>query len=222
MPRVPTNPFPFLLAAALATAFMPDRATRAGFILAVDDPEHNGVMAWDGTPEAFAPASDSPAHASAGNGRSSLKLLGSQMALSFRASGNALASTGSGPSSIFYGGIPILIEGTSGEPTGSPVILQLRAGGSVPPKPGYTYLFVNNTLYSANQTYNITDFSIGDQFYFWGGLHGDRNGDYTMTVTLSVEPATGLGSAVPEPSSRMLMSAGLLPMFVAWPRRRRE
>ena len=220
MPRVPTNPFPFLLAAALATAFMPDRATRAGFILAVDDPEHNGVMAWDGTPEAFAPASDSPAHASAGNGRSSLKLLGSQIALSFKASGNALASTGSGPSSIFYGGIPILIEGTSGEATGSPVILQLQAGGRVPPNLGYTYLFVDNTPYSANQTYNITDFHIGDQFYFWGGLHSDGNGTYGMTVTLSVTPAFGLG-AVPEPSSWMLLSAGPLPMLVAWLRGRR-
>jgi hypothetical protein len=201
---------------------MPDRATRAGIILAVDDPEHNGVMAWDGTAEAFAPASDSPAHASAGNGRSSLKLLGSQMALSFKASGNALASTGSGPSSIFYGGIPILIEGTRGEPTGSPVILQLRAGGSVPPHFAYTYLYVNNTLYSTNQTYNITDFTIGDQFYFWGGLHSDGKGDYSMTVTLSVAPATGLGSAVPEPSSWMLCSGGLLPMLVAWLRRSRE
>jgi hypothetical protein len=222
MPRVPTTPFPFLLAAALATAFMPDRATHAGVILAVADPQHNGVMAWDGTPEDFAPASDSPAHAVAGNGRSSLKLLGSQMALSFAASGNALASTGSGPSSIFYGGIPILIEGTSGEANGSPVILQLQAGGSVPPNPGYTYLYVNNTLYSANQSYNITDFSIGDQFYFWGGLHSDGNGDYSMTVTLSVAPATGLGSAVPEPSSWLLMSAGLLPMLVAWLWGRRE
>ena len=83
MPRVPTTHFPFLLAAALATAFMPDRATHAGVILAVDDPQHNGVMVWDGTPEDFAPASDSPAHAIAGNGRSSLRLLGSQMALSF-------------------------------------------------------------------------------------------------------------------------------------------
>ena len=52
MPRVPTTPFPFLLAAALATAFMPDRATRAGVVLAVDDPQHNGVMVWDGTPMA--------------------------------------------------------------------------------------------------------------------------------------------------------------------------
>jgi hypothetical protein len=83
MPRVPTTPFPFLLTAALATAFMPDRATRAGVVLAVDNPQHNGVMTWDGTPEDFAPASDSPAHAIAGNGRSSLRLLGSQMALSF-------------------------------------------------------------------------------------------------------------------------------------------
>jgi hypothetical protein len=141
------------------------------------------------------------------------------MALSFAASGNALASTGSGPSSIYYGGIPILIEGTSGEATGSPVILQLQAGGRVPPNPGYTYLYVNNTLYAANQTYNITDFSIGDQFYFWGGLHGDRNGAYSMTVTLSVMPAFGLG-AVPEPSSWMLMSAGLLPMLVRWFHRR--
>jgi hypothetical protein len=221
MPRVPTNPFPFLLAAALATAFMPDRATRAGIILAVEDPEHNGVMAWDGAAEAFAPASDSPAHASAGNGRSSLKLLGSQIALSFKASGNALASTGSGPSSIFYGGIPILIEGTSGEANGSPVILQLRAGGSVPANLGYTYLFINNTPYSANQSYNITDFSIGDQFYFWGGLHSDGKGDYSMTVTLSIQPSSGL-VAVPEPSSWMLLSAGLLPMLVAWLRRRRQ
>jgi hypothetical protein len=200
---------------------MPDPATHAGVILAVADPQHNGVMAWDGTPEDFAPASDSPAHASAGNGRSSLKLLGTQMALSFAASGNALASTGSGPSSIFYGGIPILIEGTSGEATGSPVILQLQAGGRVPPNPGYTYLFVDNKLYSANQSYNITDFSIGDEFYFWGGLHGDQNGAYSMTVTLSVTPAFGLG-AVPEPSSWMLLSAGPLPMLVAWLRRRRE
>jgi hypothetical protein len=219
MPRVPTTPFPVLFAAALATAFLPDRTAHAGIILTVDDPEHNGVMAWDGAPEDFAPASDSPAHASAGNGRSSLKLLGSQMALSFAASGNALASTGSGPSSIFYGGIPIEIEGTSGEATGTPVILQLQAGGRVPPNL-YTYLFVDNTLYSANQTYNITDFSIGDQFYFWGGLHGDQNGAYSMTVTLSVTPAFGFG-AVPEPSSWMLMSAGLLPMFVAWLRGRR-
>jgi hypothetical protein len=83
MPRVPTTSFPFLLAAALATAFMPDRATRAGVVLAVEDPQHNGDMAWDGTPEDFAPALDSPAHAIAGNGRSSLRPLGSQRALSF-------------------------------------------------------------------------------------------------------------------------------------------
>jgi hypothetical protein len=95
------------------------------------------------------------------------------------------------------------------------VILQLQAGGRVPPNPGYTYLFVDNTLYSANQTYNITDFHIGDQFYFWGGLHSDGNGDYSMTVTLSVQPASGL-AAVPEPSSWVLISAGLLPVFVAW------
>ena len=80
--------------------------------------------------------------------------------------------------------------------------------------------FLNPSHDPGNQTYNITDFSIGDQFYFWGGLHGDQNGAYSMTVTLSVTPAFGLG-AVPEPSSWMLMSAGLLPMFVAWLRGRR-
>jgi hypothetical protein len=40
-------------------------------------------MARDATPENFVPASDSPAHTIVGNGRSSLRLLGSQVAFSF-------------------------------------------------------------------------------------------------------------------------------------------
>jgi uncharacterized protein (TIGR03067 family) len=159
MPRVPTTRVVFLLAAALAWALWLGRPARAGVILAVGDPQNNGVMVFDGALEAFAPASDSPAHASAGNGRSSLNTLGSEMRLSFEVSGRAIASTGLGSPSIYFAPIPILIEGTSGEAAGSPVNLQLQAGGNVPSGPGYTNLFINNTLYSANQTYNFTNFN---------------------------------------------------------------
>jgi hypothetical protein len=204
MPRVPSTRYLFLVAAALAAA-TPARTVHAGIILAVGDPQNNGVMVFDGPLQAFAPAADSPAHASAGNGRSSVKLLGSQMAFSFEVSGSALASTGP---NIYFGAIPILIEGTAGEPSGSPVILQLQSAGNVPQSPGNTDLFIGLTLYSANQTYNFTNFKIGDEVDFWGGLQSDGNGDYTMTVTLSVLAAPS--PAVPEPSSLLLMSAGLV------------
>jgi hypothetical protein len=135
MPRLPTTPFPLPLAAALATALLADRPARAGIILAVGDPEQNGVMAWDGTLEDFGAASDSPAHANAGNGHSSLHTFGSEISLGFEVSGKALASTGFGPPDIDFGGIPMLIEGTSGEAAESPVIVTLQAGGKRSTKP---------------------------------------------------------------------------------------
>jgi hypothetical protein len=79
---------------------------------------------------------------------------------------------------------------------------------------------INETSYSANQTHATPGFSVGEQFSSWAGLQGDGNGDYTMTVTLSVQPAAG-PAAVPEPSSLVPMSAGLVAMLVARTRRRR-
>src|SRR5262249_48324955 len=90
--------------------------------------------------------------------------------------------------------------------------------GNVPAAPGATQLFVNGTLYATNQLNTITGLSVGDTFYFWGGLTGDASGDYTMTVTLSAQL---LSSAVPEPASLLLLSAGLLPVLV-WAHRWRS
>ena len=219
MPHVRTSSIRFLLAATVVTTFLPGRPAHAGIILAVGNPQNNGVMVFDGSLEAFAPASQSPAHANAGNGRSSLNTMGSVMRMSFEASGTALASTGVG-NPIYFGAIPILIEGTSGEANGTPVTLQLQALGNVPPG-AYTELFLNNDAYSANQTYTFKNFSVGSQFYLWAGVQADGHGDYTMVVTLSVAPALGLGSPVPEPSSLVLFSSGLLPIPIVWLKRKR-
>jgi hypothetical protein len=217
MLHVPTRPLLFLLSAALATALVPDRTARAGIMLAVGDPRSNGVVAIDGSQAAIVVAADSPGHAIAGNARSSLHLLGSQIAMSFEVAGSGIASTGFTPSFPNFGAIPITIEGTSGEAAGTPVNLQLQGLGNVAPDPGHTQLFVNSTLYATNQLNNITGLSVGDQFFFWGGLTANGSADYTMTVTLSVQL---VGSAVPEPSSLFLISAGLLPVL-AWRIRRR-
>jgi hypothetical protein len=187
-------------------------------MLAVGDPQNNGVVAIDGSQAAIALAADSPGHAFAGNASSSIRLRGSQIAMSFEVAGSGIASTGFTPSFPNFGKIPITIEGTSGEATGTPVTLQLQGLGNVPPDNGYTNLFINQTLYPANQQNNITGFSVGDTFYFWGGLTHDGGGDYTMTVTLSAQL---VGSAVPEPASLMLLSTGLLPILV-WRLRRRR
>ena len=171
------------------------------------DPQSNGVVAIDGSQAAIVVAADSPGHAIAGNARSSLHLLGSQIAMSFEVAGSGIASTGFTPSLPNFGSIPILIQGTSGEAAGTPVTLQLQGLGNVPTDPGLTDLFVNGTLYSANQVNTIPGLSVGDQFFFWGGLTANGGADYTMTVTLSVQLGAG---AVPEPSSLLLISAGLL------------
>jgi hypothetical protein len=208
-----------LLAVALAVILMPGPVARAGIMLAVGDPETNGVVAIDGSQAAIAVAADSPGHAIAGNARSSIHLLGSQIAMSFEVDGSGIASTGFTPSFPNFGAIPITIEATSGEAAGTPVTIQLQGLGNVPPDNGYTDLFIGQTLYPANQQNNITGFSVGDTFYFWGGLTDEGGGDYTMTVTLSAQL---LGSAVPEPSSLLLISAGLspVPVFI-WRLRRR-
>jgi hypothetical protein len=210
-----------LLAASMMTAILLDRPVHAGVILAVGNPQNNGVIAFDGSLEDFGAAANSPAHASAGNGRASLNTLGSQMRLSFEVSGNALASTGVGPTNINFGAIPILIEGTSGEASGSPVTLQLQTRGNVPPGAN-TELFINGTLYSANQTYTFNNFSVGSEFDLWAGLLGDGNGDYQMMVTLSVQRPLGFGDPAPEPSSLMLLSSATVPMFVAGLKRKRQ
>jgi hypothetical protein len=208
-----------LLAVALAVILMPGPVARAGIILAVGDPSYNGVAAIDGSQAELALAADSPAHANAGNASASIHLLGSQIAMSFETNGSGISSTGYGPSFVGYGAIPITIEGTSGEATGTPVTLQLQGLGILPPGNGSTNLFIGSTSYAANQQNNITGFSIGDTFQFWGGLTDIDGGDYTMTVTLSVQ---SLGSAVPEPSSLLLTSTGVLSILVWRLRRRRE
>ena len=217
MPRVSATSS-VLLAVALAVILMPGPVARAGTMLAVGDPQNNGVVAIDGSQAAIALAADSPGHAFAGNASASIHLLGSQIAMSFETNGSGISSTGYG-SFVGYGAIPITIEGTSGEATGTPVTLQLQGLGIVPPGNGSTNLFIGSTLYPANQQNNITGFSVGDTFYFWGGLTDIDGGDYTMTVTLSVQL---VGSAVPEPSSLFLISAGLSPVPVLIWRLRRK
>ncbi len=154
-------------------------------------------------------------------GAPSLNVLGSQIRLSFEVSGNALASTGVGPTNVYFGAIPILIEGTAGEANGSPVTVQLQTRGNVPPGAN-TELFINGNLYSANQTYTFNNFSVGSELDFWAGLLGDGNGDYQMMVTLSIQPALGLGSPAPEPSSLVLLSSAIAPLLVAGLRRKRQ
>jgi hypothetical protein len=223
MPDVRAARFPLLLASVLVTASLPGRWAQAGIILAVGAPQNNGVMVFDGALQDFAPASDSPAHASVGNGRASLHMFGSQMQLSFEVSGTALASTGIGPSDVYFGPIPILIQGTSGEANGTPVSLQLEGQGNSLPPGEYTKFFLNGTAYSPNQQYTFSNLSVGSQFDLWAGLQGDGRGNYTMVVALSISPV-GLGgpSPVPEPSSWVLISSGLSAMLVAWHMRKRE
>ena len=218
MPRVTSTVSLLLFALSLVAGVAPAQTARAGIMLAVGDPQTNGVVAIDGSQAAIALAADSPGHAFAGNARSSIRLLGSQIAMSFKTNGSGIASTGFTPTFPNFGKISITIEPTSGEATGTPVTLQLQGLGIVPPDNGSTNLFIGSTLYPANQQNNITGFSVGDTFYFWGGLTDIDGGDYTMTVTLSAQL---VGSAVPEPSSLLLLSAGLLPILI-WRLRRRE
>jgi hypothetical protein len=215
MPRVPMTILLFLIT-TLALTVTPDRTARAGIMLAVGDPQYNGVVAIDGSQAEIAFAADSPGHAIAGNASASIHLLGSQISMSFETNGSGISSTGYG-AFVGYGAIPITIEGTSGEATGTPVTLQLQGLGNVSPDAGSTNLFIGSTLYAANQQNNITGFSVGDTFEFWGGLTDIDGGNYTMTVTLSAQL---LGSAVPEPASLLLLSTGLLPILV-WQLRRR-
>ena len=218
MPRVPSTVSLLLFALSLVAGVAPAQTARAGIMLAVGDPQNNGVVAIDGSQAAIALAADSPGHAVAGNARSSIHLLGSQIAMSFEVAGSGIASTGYTPSFPSFGSIPILIEATSGEAAGTPVSLQLQGLGNVLANPGATQLFVNSTYYAANQLNTITGLSVGDTFYFWGGLNAGGSGDYTMTVTLSAQL---LSSAVPEPASLLLLSAGLLPVLV-WAHRWRS
>jgi hypothetical protein len=217
MRRVPGAAFLFLFGHFAIVGVTPSQTARAGIMLTVGDPQNNGVVAIDGSQAAIALAADSPGHAIAGNARSSLHLLGSQIAMSFEVNRSGIASTGFTPSFPNFGAIPITIEGTSGEAAGTPVTLQLQGLGNVLSNAGATQLFVNDTLYPANQLNTITGLSVGDTFYFWGGLSAVDSADRTMTVTLSALLA---GSAVPEPASLLLLSAGVSPMLV-WRLRRR-
>jgi hypothetical protein len=219
MPRLPTTPFPFLLAAALATAFMPGPTARAEIILAVVDPAHNGVIAYDngGALASFGPASNDPARADAGNSHSALRQAGSQMRFSFEIStGTAATGGGNNDQQNALSAIAIAIEGTAGEAKGTPVTLTLSAGGANLPGPPSLSLIINSTSYPAIQGNTIGGLSVGDQFSFLGGLIADGSGNqYTLAGTLSVQQAAG-PTPVPEPSGLMLMSAGLLPMLIVW------
>src|SRR5262249_18697021 len=91
MPRVPSTVSPLLFALSLVAGVAPAQTARAGIMLAVGDPQNNGVVAIDGSQAAIALAADSPGHAVAGNARSSIHLLGSQIAMSFEVAGSGIA-----------------------------------------------------------------------------------------------------------------------------------
>ena len=215
MHHVRTTSVLFLLAALLVTAFLPDRPVHAGVILAVGDPQNNGVMVFDGRSRTSGPRR-TPRH-------TRVPATGAQPQHAGVADEALVGSLGKRPGLHRCRAYKRVLRGDTHLDREHRGRTEWIAGDSSVADPGQRAARCKHgalhrrQLVSANQTYTFNNFSVGSEFDFWAGLLGDGNGDYQMMVTLSIQPALGLGSPAPEPSSLVLLSSAIAPMLVAGP-----
>lgn len=201
---------------------------QAGGALQVTAPTITGVLASLNDNDRFTPIrSGSSAATSSGGVSSNLALLdgGRRVSYTARVSGTQInddffASTAFDNGTGASPGLNLLIVGTAGEASGTPVTLTLfsqfngTGDGATILSP---QLSVNHQEYGVNGTYTITGLGVGSFFNFVPQLSGYNVANATFDVSLTVSAVGTAPMAAPEPGTAVLVaSAGIL-LFV--PRR---
>lgn len=176
-------------------------------ILEIANPADNGMYVALGSSPVFAPATQNPARANIGTTRAVVRQNGSQMIFSLDAEGSYpngfLVSTGVGPTNPYFGGIPIEIDSTGGDPAGTPVTL------TVTPEPGlfqnpFTTNILDAVAYSLSQPSVIQNLKVGDTFNYWVSMSGRDTQGGSLIVIFNVQSGV-IGASVPEPDTAALL-----------------
>jgi hypothetical protein len=203
---------PFAALTMLLATLVLSRSARADIILAVADPAHYGLVAFDpSNPNLwnFAPATDNPTRVfgDGGRSRSSMSQNGTMIAIGLEVIEGGTSTTGAGPQNPSMFDIPVQILGTNGEPAGTPVTLRLESNiGGASPANAQADLRVNTTFYLPSQVYLIEGFKTGDTFRYWAGLHGGFQTAANFLSVLSVQ-AAGLGEPTPQPDKQVTITS---------------